>query len=315
MVRRELLKMGVALAASGVAGTQLQRLVSLSPGDYTAGRRPVALPHGQIAVFEAGSHPRAAIFLHGWPLNGFHWRQSVPALSALRRCIVPDLMGLGYSEVAAEQDLSPAAQADMIVALMDRLEIASADLVANDSGTAIAQLLAAHHPHRVDTMLLTNGDTHTNSPPEALKPAIEAARAGTLADLIARHLDEPGFSVSPIGLGHICYTDPANLTEEAMRHYFTPLLSSPRRRRQFQEYGVAFEPNPLPAIEKKLRAYQGPVRMIWGTGDVHFSVAWAEWLHRTFPASRGIRLVEGAKLFFTEERPDIVVEEAIRLWT
>lgn len=313
MVRRDLLKTGAVLAA-GVLGGATSVGAVLSSTEFARHRQVAALPHGNIAYFEAGVGTRAAIFLHGWPLNGFHWRGSIPALAQRRRCLAPDLMGLGYSNVPAGRNLGPQAQADMIVAFMDHLCIASADFVANDSGTAIAQLLAARHPDRVESLLLTNGDTHSNSPPAALKPAIDAARAGALADMIARHLTEPGFSVSPMGLGHICYTDPANLTEEAMRYYFAPLLASPLRRAQFQQYGIAFEPNPLPAIESALRSYAGPVRMIWGTGDIHFAIEWAEWLDQAFAASRGIRRVEGAKLFFTEERPDIVVEEAQALW-
>lgn len=315
MDRRNILKIGASLAAVSFAGRASLTRAGTTSAAWADRRRVAMLTQGDIAYLEAGSGPRTALFLHGWPLNGFHWRDSVSVLSERRRCVAPDFMGLGYSEVGAEQDLAPRAQAEMILSLMDALDIASADIVANDSGTAVAQLLAASHPRRVDSLLLSNGDAHTNSPPDALRSALDAARSGALADLIERHLSEPGFAASPIGLGHICYTDPANLTEEAMRYYFTPLLANPLRRTQFQQYGVAFEPNLLPAIEGRLKAYEGPVRMIWGTGDVHFAFKWAEWLDHTFPASRGIRKVEGAKLFFTEERPDIVIEEALALWS
>lgn len=314
MIRRDILKMGAGLAAVAATGRTVPAGAGVASAEFADKRRVATLSQGDIAYVEVGDGPGAAIFLHGWPLNGFHWRDSIAVLSKRRRCIAPDFMGLGYSEVTAGQDLAPQAQADMILGLMDALGVASTDIVANDSGTGVAQFLAASHPHRVDSLLLSNGDAHTNSPPEALRPALEAARNGSLADLIARHLAEPGFSGSALGLGHICYTDPANLTEEAMRTYFTPLLATSLRRAQFQQYGVAFEPNRLPAIEGQLKAYRGPVRMIWGTGDVHFAFEWAEWLDRTFPASRGIRKVDGAKLFFTEERPDIVIEEAGALW-
>jgi haloalkane dehalogenase len=54
---------------------------------------------------------------------------------------------------------------------------------------------------------------------------------------------------------------------------------------------------------------------VWGTGDIHFAPAWADWLDRTLPGSRGVRLVEGAKLFFPEEYPDLLAEEALVLWS
>ncbi len=54
--------------------------------------------------------------------------------------------------------------------------------------------------------------------------------------------------------------------------------------------------------------------MVWGLKDVLFGVQWAEWLDRALPGSRGIRRVEGANLFFPEEMPDLIAEEAERLW-
>jgi hypothetical protein len=54
--------------------------------------------------------------------------------------------------------------------------------------------------------------------------------------------------------------------------------------------------------------------MVWGLKDSLFPVKWAEWLDRTLPGSRGIRRVEGANLFFPEEMPDLIAEEAERLW-
>jgi hypothetical protein len=41
---------------------------------------------------------------------------------------------------------------------------------------------------------------------------------------------------------------------------------------------------------------------------------WADWLDRTFPRSRGVRRVAGAKLFFPEEIPELIAEEALALW-
>lgn len=313
MVRRDFVRgaaAGGVLTAVGVSSasasdSRVQR--------FFAAQRRVETPLGRIAFIEAGAGD-AALFLHGWPLNGFHWTGALDRLSGVRRCIAPDFLGLGYTEAPEDADLSPIAQARMILAFMDALSIPAADLVANDSGTAIAQILAALCPDRVRSLLLTNGDVHTNSPPEALAPALAAARSGELAGLIARHLEDTTFARSPRGLGGICWTDPTNLTNEALEVYFRPLLATHRARAQFQAYGVAFEPNPLPAIEPMLRAYEGPARMVWGTGDIHFATAWAEWLDRSLPGSRGVRLVEGAKLFFTEEYPDLLAEEALALW-
>jgi hypothetical protein len=54
--------------------------------------------------------------------------------------------------------------------------------------------------------------------------------------------------------------------------------------------------------------------MVWGTADTLFPVVWAEWLDLTIPGSRGVRLVDGGKLFWPEELPDLIAEELEALW-
>src|SRR5687768_18507841 len=111
---------------------------------FHARRRFVDLPYARIAYVEEGEGP-AAVFVHGVPLNGLHWRHVIAGVRDRRRCIALDLMGLGYSEIGAGQDVSFTAQARMIADVVDALGLATIDLVGNDSGGAVAQIFAAHH--------------------------------------------------------------------------------------------------------------------------------------------------------------------------
>jgi haloalkane dehalogenase len=277
--------------------------------------------YGRIAYIERGrttlerDSPPPAVFLHGLPLNGFQWREVIARVSTDRRCIAPDMMGLGYSEVSDIQDLSPSRQAEMLAAFLDALSAPVVDLIANDSGGAIAQLFVARYPQRVRSLLLTNCDVHEDSPPAALQPFIDAARAGVLADqFIAAQLANKAMARGPDGVGGQCYARPQTLTDEAIDCYFAPLVSSPLRKAQLHRYVTSLEPNPLPAIAPLLRQSAVPVRLVWGTADQFFSLAAAEWLDRTFPKSQGIRRVEGGKVFFVEEQPDLIAQEARALW-
>lgn len=317
MQRRDFL--GACAAIAGAAALPACRAVpskehaTLDVAAFTALRRFVETPFGRIAYVERGRGP-AALFIHGFPLNGFHWRGSLERLSPYRRCLAPDYMGHGYTEVPEQQDLSPKAQADMLVAFLDGLAVPSVDLVANDSGGAIAQLFAAHHPDRVRTMLLTNCDVHENSPPAQLQNSINAAKAGVYDQKMQQHLDDHVYARSEKGIIGSTYMNPAGVTDETIDYYFRPLVASPLRRSQLNRYAAALEPNPLLAIEPALRRLNVPARMVWGTADPLFPVVWARWLDKTLPASRGIRLVEGGKLFWPEELPEVVAEEARALW-
>lgn len=51
-----------------------------------------------------------------------------------------------------------------------------------------------------------------------------------------------------------------------------------------------------------------------GTRGVTVPVVRAEWADRTIRGSRGVRLVDGGRLFWPEETPSLVADEARALW-
>jgi haloalkane dehalogenase len=276
-------------------------------------RKFANLPMARVAYIERGSGP-VALFLHGFPLNSYQWRGALDRLSPYRRCIAADFMGLGYTEAPADGDISLQAQADMLAALLDHLKIDQVDLVANDSGGLVAQLFIARHGARVRSLLITNCDVDENSPPEAFKPLIQLAKQPGVADkFIAPQLADKNVARSPKGLG-VAYTHPDALADETIDCYFAPLVSSDVRKAQFSRYLLGFDQNPLVAIRPALKEFTKPARIVWATDDIFFGVKWAEWLDHTLPGSRGVRRVEGAKLFFPEEMPDILADEALKLW-
>jgi haloalkane dehalogenase len=317
----ELTAAAIASAALGDCGTRdAQAALTASPRDpidetaFHAMRQFADLRFGRIAYVERGSG-RTALFLHGFPLNGFQWRGALERLSPYRRCIAADFMGLGYSEIPDGQNLEPGQQVEMLAALLDRLFISKVDLVGNDTGGQVAQLFVARYPSRVRTLLLTNCEAANDSPAKSFLPVIAMAHAGTFVDrLLAPMVADKNLARSPQGIARLAYIEPTNPTDEAVDCYFAPLVSSPRRKAQCEAYAIALEQNPLAGIEPALHRSRVPARIVWGTGDTVFSPASPDWLDHTFPRSRGVRRVEGAKAFFPEEMPDIIAEEARRLW-
>lgn len=286
----------------------------LTASDYRSTRQFVTTEFGRIAYIDRGKG-KAALFLHGFPLNNYQWRGVIGRVSTRRRCIAPDFLGLGYTEVHNGQSVAPTAQVAMIAALLDRLSIRQADLVANDSGGAAAQLFLVKYPERVRSILLTNCDTEPDSPPAAVLPVIELARAGKFADAwLAPWVANKTLARSSKGLGGIAYTYPDQLEDETIDYYLGPLVSSPERKALTNAYAVALAPNPLAGIEAALKRSRAPARIVWGTGDDIFSPTSPEYLDRIFADSRGIRRVPGAKLFFPEEFPELIADEALRLW-
>lgn len=320
MQRRQFLEATMGALALGAMPNLASAFVdggATSGGDaadaaaFLENRRFLQTRFGRIAYVERGAG-EAALFLHGFPLNGYQWRGALARLSPYRRCIAPDFLGLGYTEVAPGQSVAPDAQVEMLAELLDALSIDRVDLVANDSGGQAAQLFLAKYPQRVRTLLLTNCDSEIECPPPALAPVIQLAREGQfVAQWLAPWLADKTLARSKDGLGGQTYTHASNPGDEAIDVYLGPLVRNPERT---HAYAVALDRNWLDGIGPKLQASKAPTRIVWGTGDTIFTRQGAEHLERSFAQSRGTRFVEGARLFFPEEYPDLIADEARRLW-
>ena len=221
MLRRSFLLSAGALATFAAAGCAGVGASAGSGGRldaeaFHASRKYAQTRFGRIAYIDRGVG-QAALFLHGFPLNGFQWRGAIERLSPYRRCIAPDFMGLGFTDVAPGQSVEPESQVDMLVALLDALAVGSADVVANDSGGQAAQILLARHPTRVRTLLLTNCDAENDSPPPALAPVIALSREGKFVDQwLAPWRADTALARSSEGIGGMCYADPRHPTDEAL---------------------------------------------------------------------------------------------------
>lgn len=312
MKRRNFLHLSGAALAACAAPVLLAAGATESPAAFRTARRFAELSCGRIAYVERGDGPAAALFLHGAPLNSFQWRGALARLSPYRRCIAPDFMGLGYSEIPAGQSLAAGAQAMMLAALLDKLGVGAVDIVASDSGGAVAQLFLLRYPERVRSLLLSNCDIEPHSPPAEIAPVLDMARNGTLAGETAKWLTDPAMARATFGAA--VFHNPAQLTDDIIEYYAAPLVGTPLRRAQYHAFHNALSPNPLAGVEARLRRSAVPVRMVWGASDTIFTMADAHYLDQLFPGSRGIRVVADGKLFFQEEYPDVIAEEARRLW-
>jgi len=263
-------------------------------------KRTVRTASGTIAYAEQGEGP-VALFVHGVLLNGHLWRHQLDALSDIRRCIAPDLLAHGDTEIADDQDVSATANAQMLREFLDALHIEQVDLVGNDSGGGIAQIFAAKHPQRVRSLTLTNCDAHDNWPPEAFKPFLTMAASGGLRGTLSAMVADKAVYRSPQALGP-AYEHPESVTDQTIDLYLTPFLRSARRTHDLERFLAAFDPSHTVAVEPQLRKLQAPTLIAWGTDDIYFDVKWGDWLAASIPGMRRHVRFDGARIFFPEER-------------
>jgi len=268
--------------------------------EFGALRRFVDTGFGRIACVEAGTGP-AALFLHAAPLNGFQYRHLLGELAGMRRCLLIDQMGLGHTEVAPGQSVAFDAQAAMVLAFLEVLGLDQADIVAGDSGGAIAQILAARHPGRVRTLTLTNCDVHDNTPPPAFQPFMDLCKRDGFEMVLRRAAADLGFARSPVFFG-LGYEHPERLTADTVAAYLGPVLATPDKTRQLARYMFRNNTVHTMAVEPDLRRLRVPTLVVWGMADPFFPPRWAQWLRTTIPGVRRVVELPGARLFLAEER-------------
>jgi len=303
MGRRGFLGVACAGIVVGCGATGAVREPAMDAAAFHARRRFAATASGDIAYVEQGQGP-VALMIHGVPLNGLHWRHVMAELQSSRRCIAIDLMGLGYTRIAANQDVSFDAQARMVREFLDVMGIDQVDLIANDSGGAVSQIFAAHNPHRLRTLTLTNCDVHDNWPPEVIAPSILAARNGTLIERYERLMHEPDVRRERFSRA---YADSRVLTDDVYRAYIEPLIATAETRANFHRYWTSFDNAQTLRIEARLRELKVPTLVVWALDDIFFDVKWAHWLGQTIPGTVKVVTVPDAKLFFPEDRPQALL--------
>jgi pimeloyl-ACP methyl ester carboxylesterase len=321
MNRRTFLRASLVTASTANFSIHLEahppshRTESLSTATgFARRRRYVATAFGEIAYIQVGHGP-AALFLHGFPLNSFQWRDALELLAPHRRCIAPDFLGMGHTRLPAEADMKPETQMRMLVAFLDKLGIGQSDVIANDSGGAVAQLLLARHPQRIRSLLLSNCDTEIECPPKAMEPVIELARHRRYArEWLVPWLQDPKKARSANGIGGMCYVHPTNPTDEAIATYFLPLVETEERLALTDRFAVSLTENSLADTGHLLRNSKVPVGIAWGMADSIFSPKGLEHLSQSVGNLRQVERLDGYKLFWPEERPDVIRDQALKLW-
>ena len=285
----------------------------MNAAEFAASRRFADTPRGRIAYVERGEGP-VALFFHGAFLNGFQWRDVIDRCAPARRCIAFDNLGHGHTEVGEGQAVDFDAQASGAAALMDALGVDRADLVGNDSGGAIAQVFAAHHPERVRSLCLTDCDVYTNSPPALFQPTVDLIRRVGGHQLCAALLSDPRLARSRRGFG-LAYERPDDLSDETLAAYLGPLVATPERAAAFERFVLSLAPRHTVEIAGALRRLDAPTLIVWGGDDPFFELKWAYWLAGAIPGARPVVELEGARLFWPEERPRALGDLLLEHWS
>lgn len=264
----------------------------------------IELPQGTIHYRSSGEGP-PIVFVHGLLVDGRLWRKVTPLLEDRFRCIVPDLpLGSHPEPMKPDADLSPPGLARIVAGFMEALDLKDVTLVANDTGGAISQITAAHHPERIGRLLLTNCDAFENFLPPAFRPMQWAARVpGGLTAMMAGMRFE-ALRRLPNAYGRLIKRD---FSDAPTREWVDPYLTNREIRRDTIKVLKGIDPKYTFEAAERLREFDHPALLAWAVEDRFFKLSFAERLASTI---RGARLekIEDSYTFVSEDQPERLAE-------
>jgi pimeloyl-ACP methyl ester carboxylesterase len=263
-------------------------------------RRAVRLSGGDIAYVDQGNaDDPAALFVHGVLVNADLWRNVIWDVADVRRCIAPDLPAHGASPAGEAADLSLEGIASMLDELCERLGLAQVDVVANDTGGAVAQVFAARFPSRIRTLTLTNCDVNENFPPEPFRPFIDLAKAGEFGPMVAAMAGDLALARSEVGYAQ-GYLQADELSDDLLTSYLAPFV--PDQGKGLERFLTSSSAEELLAVEPLLARLDAPTQVVWGDADLFFEPSWAYRLEAMIPGVERVILVHGGMLFWPDEQ-------------
>jgi pimeloyl-ACP methyl ester carboxylesterase len=264
---------------------------------------------------EAGSG-EPVVCVHGWPQNWWEWRGLIPGLAeAGYRVICPDLRGFGWSDAPRRGYEKEQFAAD-IAALVDGLGLRDVRLIAHDWGGVAGFILCVRRPDLVRQYLALNTGH--------VWPRVEGRRVPDLRRFWYQWL------ISTPVVGRVFVRSLARLpasrayrisgsrsawSDEDVRVFLGQFAERPRAQATVQTYRTFVTRELAAMVRGRYRDLRLTVPTLWlhGTDD---PVIRPFMLQGTEPYADDltIEMIDGVGHFIADERPDLVLERALRFF-
>jgi 4,5:9,10-diseco-3-hydroxy-5,9,17-trioxoandrosta-1(10),2-diene-4-oate hydrolase len=237
---------------------------------------------------------RPMLLIHGLIGSSANWRNNIDALAQHASVYAIDLVNMGKSQRVGGVDARLRATAKRIVAVMDALDLAEADIVAHSHGGAVALMFAAMYPRRVRTLILfAPANPYSRSCDSLVR--IYSTPWGRFLASILPYLPLP---IQRIALGEM-YGGPDRVVDSCLQEIVDGLRSPGTLRHVLCIISCWFAE--MAKLKTVLRRVQRvPMLLVWGDRDCTVSLSSATRLNRKLRASELIVLPGGGHSVFEE---------------
>jgi pimeloyl-ACP methyl ester carboxylesterase len=234
-----------------------------------------------------GRHSETLLLMNPLPESLFCFSPIWDTLAAQFNLLAIDLPGFGKSD--ARDDLySVDAMSEFIIKVIDHFEINTAHILGPDIGSPIALFIAARHPMKIKSVMISGGAS-----------TYPLNVTNTLRDIIYAP-DLEGFKQIPV-------KDIINSSLSEFKNYVLPeeirtdYISSYEDGRIFKAMQILRTYIiDIPILDKLIDGIKTPVQIIWGEKDPIVPVENAQILHKRLPKNK-LNILPGAGHYTWEE--------------
>jgi pimeloyl-ACP methyl ester carboxylesterase len=261
--------------------------------------REAQLPQGAVRYRELGTG-EPIVLVHGLLTNSLLWADVASALAKDFRVIAPDWpLGSHERPLRPGTDLSPAGLAGVIADFLAALELEHVTLVGNDTGGALCQLVAVHHPERLARLVLTPCDAYENFIPPIFRPLQLIVRIPGAVWLIANALRPRLAQRLPMTFG---WLSKRPIDTPAARAFLRPARSQPRIRQELAGILRTISNRYTLSAAERFGEFDRLVLIAWAPDDRLFPFRHAERMADAFPNAR-LERIEDSYTFVSIDQP------------
>jgi haloalkane dehalogenase len=271
--------------------------------------------HGsRMAYVDEGSGD-PILFLHGNPTSSYLWRNVIPHLKGVGRCIAPDLIGMGDSDKPA-LDYRFVDHARYLDGFIAKLDLSRITFVVHDWGSALGFDWATRHPERVRALAFMEAILAPVPSWEQFSPAgreiFQKLRTPGIGEVMV--LDENMF-VEQLLPGSVV----RKLSAEEMAHYRAPFVERAARKPMLawpRQIPIAGEPADVVAIvsryQEELTRSPLPKLLLTVEPGILVPAPLVAWCKASLPKLEVVALGQG--LHFVQEDHPHAIGQHIAEW-
>ena len=247
------------------------------------------------------------VLLHGDPTWGYLWRNIIPVLAKISRCIVPDHMGMGKSDVPrTPYPYRLVHHIANLEALIIDLDLSDITLAVHDWGGPVGLGFAIRHPDRIKRLVISNTWASARWPGAPFPRLIEMIRSTGGEKFV---LERNGYLERALsGTTHHA----GRLSGPVMDAYRAPFPTPESRvamlcwSRDISVTEADSSYSEMQRIENSLALFsKTPTMVVWGMLDPVLPAVVLRWWQNIYPHAI-VHKIEDASHFLQEDAPDQV---------